>query len=117
MITVIVLVPSCFALPPLFTLMTRRAQGLPVRGPGFFGDWALSAGCAMTGTTIGGGWPEAASLGASGLLALVLWWHSRRKRRRKAAKLIGDKTRAVLAKMALNMPRPAPRLVPQGARG
>jgi hypothetical protein len=104
-----------FAFPPLFARFVVRA-----RGTRFFSSWAFAGFCAAgtgsLGALVGGGWPNIAGFGASGLLGLVLWWNSRRKGRRKALRLLGGKARAVLAAMARNMPRLSPRLVPQGAR-
>lgn len=115
MIVTVLLSVLSFALPPLYVRLMRLAMGLPVRCPRFFSHWALGAAGMTAGTVIAGAWPEAASSGASVLLALVLWWYSRRKRKRSLRQL-GNKARARLAAMARNMPRPSPRLVPQGAR-
>jgi len=116
MTVTVLLAAFCFAVPPLFTLLVRRAVRLPLAFPQFCAEWAGYAACGAAGTMLGGGWVFAAAYGTSALLALVLWWHSRRKRR-KIAKLIGEKGRAVLARMTRSMPRLSPRLVPQGARG
>lgn len=48
-----------------------------------------------------------------------LWWNRRnRRRRRRSLRSLGEKSRARLAAMARNMPKPGPvlRPVPQGAR-
>jgi membrane protein implicated in regulation of membrane protease activity len=48
--------------------------------------------------------------------ALIAWWHWRkRKRRRSVLGLLGYKARALLGAIVQSMPKPAPRLVPQGA--
>jgi hypothetical protein len=114
MITVL-LAASCFALPPLFTFLMRRAVRLPLAFPQFYAEWAFYAACGAAGTMLGEGWLFAAAYGTSGLVGLVLWWWSRRKRR-KALRLLWGKAKARLAAMLRNMPRPSPRLVPQGAR-
>lgn len=105
----------CFVSSPAFARWVLRA-----RGTRFFGHWACFGLCAVPGSaltvTSDRDWVNVAAWGASGLLGLILWWHSRRKGRRKALRLLGNKTRAVLAAMARNMPRPSPRLAPQGAR-
>ena len=47
-----------------------------------------------------------------------LWWQLRRRKRRRSLRALGEKTRAVFAALARNMPRPGPavRPAPQGAR-
>lgn len=122
MIVVILIAAWAFAFPPLLTLAGRLVLHLPVRSPRFFPHWAQAAagglafsliGCLASGET----WTYPASSGASGLLALILWWLSRRKRKR-SLKALGHKARARLAAMLRSMPKPGPvlRPVPQGAR-
>lgn len=116
-VTVVFWAAVCFASPPLFVLAGCR----PSTRTRFFALWAWAGGggtatAGLCAAASGSGWLNVAAWGASGLLGLVLWWHSRRKGRRKALRLLGGKARAVLAAMARNMPRPSPRLVPQGAR-
>lgn len=106
---------GCFAFPPLFTRCVMR---VPVRDARFLVHWAWGGfggmATASGAAVFTGGWLYAASYGASGLLALILWWWSRRKRKRSLRQL-GHKARARLAAMVRNMPRPSPRLVPQRA--
>lgn len=120
MIITVLLMAASFTAPPLFALVMRRAEGLPPPpAPGFFAQWAwgglggtITSALSAIGT---GEWVIVASFGASALTGTVLWWYSRRKRKRSLRQL-GNKARARLAAMARNMPRPSPRLVPQGAR-
>jgi len=76
---------------------------------------AASYGTAALFLALGRDWPAAGGDAALAAFWLWLWWRGRRGKRRKALKAIGDKSRAVLAAMARNMPRPAPRLAPQSA--
>jgi hypothetical protein len=109
----IFLAAGCFAFPPAFILAFRRATRQPLACPQFFLHWAMSAAGGSAGMMPGGAYLFASAYGASALLAMILWWWSRRKRRR-SLKALGHKARARLAALVRNMPRPAPRLVPQG---
>jgi hypothetical protein len=108
----------CFAFPPLHALVVCGARRRPSWTPAFFADWACCGACGTAGSVFAavgsGGWLYVASWGASALLGLILWWLSRRNRKR-SLKLLGAKARARLAAMVRSMPRPSPRLVPQGA--
>jgi hypothetical protein len=108
----------CFAFPPLLTLGIFRAKGRSVRDPEFFARWGWGGPSGTVSSSIAavsnGDWLYVAAFGASGLLGLILWWLSRRNRKR-SLKLLGVKARARLAAMLRSMPRPSPRLVPQGA--
>lgn len=81
-----------------------------------YGRSALAAGLTAASALSVGWWLGCAAFAVLAAVLGVLWWNSRRKGRRKALRLLGGKARAVLAAMARNMPRPSPRLVPQGAR-
>jgi hypothetical protein len=116
-ITGILLAVIDFAIPPLTVLGMFRILGQPAGGSGFYGWWAVAAAFSTASSLVafgfGAGWP----FGASGVLAMVLWWRSRRKGRKRAARSAGAKARARIAAMARNMPTPGRvlRPVPQGA--
>jgi hypothetical protein len=104
-----------FVTPPASTYVFRRYKGLPMK-PGhlFYSHWAQGA---MVGIAVSLGalyWLAATAYSASSLLAFVLLWLSRRKRKRVFRKL-GGKALARLVVMLRRMPKPAPRLAPQGA--
>lgn len=110
----------CFASPPLVAAVIRCAMRLaPPPCPGFFRQWAYGGFGGMAASALSaastGWWPAPLAYGASGLAGLVLWWWSRRKRKRSLRQL-GRKAKARLAAMIRSMPRPSPRLVPQGVR-
>jgi hypothetical protein len=108
----------CFAFPPLNSLVVCRARRVPVGSSRFFARWAFGGLGGTVASSIAavsnGDWLYVAAFGASALLGLILWWLSRRNRKR-SLKLLGVKARARLAAMLRSMPRPSPRLVPQGA--
>jgi Flp pilus assembly protein TadB len=63
------------------------------------------------------GGQRVASAVALAVAAVWFWlWRRGRKNRKRSLRQLGHKARARLAAMIRNMPRPSPRLVPQGAR-
>lgn len=76
--------------------------------------WFLSAGACACGLLFIGQPERAAGAGLSALAALITWWWRRRKNRLRALRQFGEKSLARLAALARNMPRPSPRLMPEG---
>lgn len=77
---------------------------------------ALAAGYAALGLLDAAAreWAAAAVTLACAAFWFWLWRRNRRDRKKRMLRLLGHKARARLEAMARNMPRPSPRLVPQG---
>jgi len=86
--------------------------------PGPRGDWLLYWNGGGVGVAIAAlaarHFGDVTAGAVSALLAFILWWWRRKKNRLRALRLIGAKARARLAALIRSMPRPAPRLVPEG---
>jgi MFS family permease len=107
---------GAFAFPAIWAFILGRVGRSPWTRQRFLATWACSgAGGAVAGSAsalINGGWVYPVSFGASGLLALILWWLSRRKRKRSLLEILGYKMRAVFARITRRMPGPGPVLRP-----
>lgn len=107
-----------FGIGPLMGFVFSRLEHVPLLSRGFYFRWAVGASGSLIAQLLTGTRLEVWAAAASLAVALILWLWSRRKQIRRALRALGDKTRAVFAAMARNMPRPGPvlRPVPQGAR-
>jgi hypothetical protein len=93
----------------------ERRHGIALRGTWIDLAGAAAYGMAVPLAALVRDWAAAGGDAGLAVFWLWLWWRGRRGKRRRALKAIGDKTRAVLAAMAGNMPRAAPRPAPQSA--
>lgn len=101
-----------FAVSPAVSWIQGRL--LPRARPGFAQRWFIYAAVDTCVFVFAHAWHAAAVYGLSALAALIVWWWRRRKDRKRALRALGNKAKATLAALVRNMPRPSPRLVPQG---
>jgi len=100
-----------FGVAPGTAYLTCRMAGLPRRR--FCLQWAVNAGCGLVIALFLRDWAGAGMFALSVLAALLWdWWNRESKR---AAKVIGEKSRAVLAAV-VERAREAGTPVPQGVR-
>jgi hypothetical protein len=97
--------------------MALRAQSR--QSPALEG-WNLAAALPCTALVpvfaLAGDWPGVIPVGALAALRWWLWLRGPRRRRKRSLRALGNKALRALAVMLRNMPKPAPRVFPQGAR-